>query len=61
MTRYVSIEQAAEALGVSARTVRRRISDGTLEARRVGPRLIRVPEHALTAAGRPLTIGAAQR
>lgn len=60
-TRYISIPEAAEALGVSAKTVRRRITDGTIEARRIGPRTIRIPEASLTAAGRPLTIPAAAR
>lgn len=59
--RYVSIPEAAEVLGVTDRTVRRYISDGTLEARRIGSRTIRIPEAALTAAGRPLTIAAAAR
>ncbi len=59
--RYVSIEEAANALDVSTRTIRRHIAAGTLEARRVGPRLIRIPEHALASVGRPLTVAAAAR
>lgn len=59
--RYVSIPEAAEALSVSEKTIRRRISDGTLEARRLGSRTIRIPEASLVAAGRPLTIAAAAR
>lgn len=59
--RYVSIPEAAEALSVSEKTIRRRISDGTIEARRIGTRTIRIPEAALTAAGRPLTVAAAAR
>lgn len=38
----LSIAQAADRLGVSHWTVRRRISDGSLTAYRYGPRLIRV-------------------
>ena len=37
-----SIAAAANALGVSTRTVRRYISDGRLTGYRMGPRLIRV-------------------
>lgn len=38
----VSIQAAAKAFGVSVDTVRRRISDGSLPAYRLGKRLIRV-------------------
>ena len=41
-SKYVTITQAAEILNQSVKTVRRRISDGTLPAYRIGPRLIRV-------------------
>ena len=41
-SKYVTIAQAAEILNQSVKTVRRRISDGTLPAYRIGPRLIRV-------------------
>jgi len=47
---YLSLEQAAEMLSLSTRTVRRRIADGTIPAYRCG-RVIRVRaedlEHAL--------------
>lgn len=49
-----TIPQAAETYQVSPKTIRRRIADGTLEARRFGPRLIRVNLHSLADAGRPL-------
>lgn len=39
---YQSIADTARMLDVSERTVRRRIADGTIKARRFGPRLIRV-------------------
>lgn len=39
---WYSISEAAEYLGICSRTVRRRISDGTLAAYRQGPRLIRI-------------------
>lgn len=41
-TKYLTIAQAADILGQSVKTVRRRISDGTLPAYRVGPRSIRL-------------------
>ncbi len=40
--KYVTLAQAADILGQSVKTVRRRISDGTLPAYRVGPRSIRL-------------------
>lgn len=39
---YVSLEEAAEILSVSKKTVRRRISDGTIPAYRCGRRPIRI-------------------
>ena len=39
---WVTIAVAAERLGLSAKSVRRRIADGTLPAYRIGPRLIRL-------------------
>jgi excisionase family DNA binding protein len=38
----VDLAFAADYLGVSIKTVRRRISDGTLRATRIGPRAIRI-------------------
>ncbi len=40
--RLVSIGDAAEALAVSTRTVRRYISDGQLEAVRLGRKMLRI-------------------
>ena len=40
--KYVTTTQAAELLGVSSRTIRRYIADGTLSGYRVGPRNLRV-------------------
>ena len=45
--RYLSLTEAAEELGVSSKTVRRRIADGSLTARRAGPRLIRIAQSDL--------------
>lgn len=39
---YESITQAAERTGVSPRTLRRRIADGSLRAYRLGPRILRL-------------------
>jgi excisionase family DNA binding protein len=39
---WVTIAAAAERLGLSTKSVRRRIADGTLPAYRIGPRLIRL-------------------
>ena len=39
---YVTMEQAARMTQQSVKTIRRRVSDGTLPAYRFGPRSIRV-------------------
>lgn len=41
-SQWGTIQQAAEAYQVSQKTIRRWISAGIIDARRVGPRLIRV-------------------
>ena len=38
----LSLEEVAEMTGLCGRTIRRRITDGTLRGYRVGPRIIRV-------------------
>lgn len=40
--KYVTLEHAADRLGVNTRTIRRRIAEGKLPAYRLGPRQIRV-------------------
>lgn len=47
--RLLTVDEVAERLGVSSKTVRRELASGDLESVRVGPagRLIRVPEKAL--------------
>lgn len=50
----LTIQQAAEAIGVTDKTIRRRISEGTLLAYRVGPRAIRVDRDSLLTLARPL-------
>ena len=56
--KFLSIDQAAEYAGVSGRTIRRRIADGTLRAQRLGPRFIRIRVEDLEAAWRvvPTTV-----
>lgn len=57
---YVTIAQAAERLGVSRDTIRRRIADGTVPAVRVGPRSIRIAVEDLAALARPIPAGGGQ-
>ncbi len=40
--RYESLAEAAERTGLSTRTLRRRIAEGSLRAYRVGPRILRL-------------------
>lgn len=51
---WVSIESVMAMTSLSLSTVRRRIADGTLEAKRFGPRLIRVRLSSLEAWGENL-------
>lgn len=59
--RYYSIEEVAETLCVTPRSVRRWIADGTIPAYRIGSKVVRIPEDALTAALRPIPAGGAPR
>lgn len=52
--KLASINAAAEYAGVSTKTIRRRISDGTIRGYRLGPRAIRVDLRELDAALRPI-------
>ena len=47
---YLSLEEAAEVMSLSVKTIRRRISDGTLPAYRYGGRSIRIRLDELEAA-----------
>jgi excisionase family DNA binding protein len=47
---YVSLEEAAEIMSLSSRTIRRRISDGTIPAYQCGRRPIRIRLDELEAA-----------
>jgi excisionase family DNA binding protein len=50
----VDLSWAAEYLGVSVQSVRRRIAEGVLPAHRIGPRAIRVYLDDLDALKRPI-------
>ena len=50
-TTYVSLVEAAQILGQSVKTLRRRIAEGTLPAYRFGPRSVRVRLQDLEASG----------
>lgn len=51
---YVSIEEAARIAGLSTKTIRRRIADGSIPAFRFGPRSIRIKLADLEAAAKPV-------
>ncbi|WP_347757326.1 helix-turn-helix domain-containing protein [Agrococcus sp. ProA11] len=51
---WPTIRNAAMQYGMSEKTIRRRISDGTLDARRFGPRLIRINPASLERWGQSL-------
>lgn len=51
---YVSLEEAAESMSVSVRTIRRWISAGTLPAYRCGKRAIRIKLDDLEATPRKM-------
>jgi excisionase family DNA binding protein len=48
---YLTLPQAAEIVGLSVKTLRRRISAGSLTAYRFGPRSIRIKRSDLEASG----------
>jgi excisionase family DNA binding protein len=45
--KYYSPREAAEILSLSTRTIFRRIADGSLDARKLSPRCIRISENAI--------------
>ncbi|HZJ05774.1 MAG TPA: helix-turn-helix domain-containing protein [Nocardioidaceae bacterium] len=49
---YISLEQAAEITDQSVKTIRRRVSDGSLPAYKFGPRHIRIRLEDLEAMAR---------
>ena len=56
----VGLAEAAERADVSIATIRRRISDGSLPAVRVGPKLLKVDLADLDKLARPVPAAAAQ-
>ncbi len=58
--RYSSIAAAADLVGTSPKTIRRRIADGSLTGYRMGPRLIRVDLAELDAMFRPIPTAEAE-
>lgn len=52
----ISIADAAQALAVSPRTIRRMIARGELPARRIGPRLVRILAADVDDLGRALAV-----
>ena len=53
LANYVTVNQAAAALAVDPKTIRRRLADGSLEGRRFGTKLVRISAASLEAFGRP--------
>jgi excisionase family DNA binding protein len=51
---YETIAEAAKRTGVSTKTIRRRIADGTLTGYRFGPHLIRLDPAEVDALLRPI-------
>ncbi len=52
--RWGTVQDAANYFALSVDTIRRMISRGDIDARRFGPKLIRVDLASIEAAGRPL-------
>lgn len=52
-TQWLTVDEAAATLNVSPKTIRRRLTDGTIAAIRIG-RLIRINPADLANAGRPV-------
>lgn len=58
---YLSLEEAAQVMSLSVKTIRRRIADGTIPAYQCGRRPIRIRLDELEAALRPIpTVGSWQ-
>ena len=54
---WITIAEGAESVGVSTKTIRRWVTAGLVDARRFGPRLIRIDPASLHSLGRNLTYG----
>lgn len=57
----LTVQQTADRLSASVRTVRRRIADGSLRAVRFGPTQIRIRESAVEALLRPIPSAVTRR
>jgi excisionase family DNA binding protein len=55
----LSITQVADATSLSPKIIRRRISDGTLAAHRIGPRIIRIEKSSVLELLQQSPVGAA--
>ena len=55
--KLVSLAVAADFIAVNPKTIRRRISDGTIKAYRFGPRVLRVDLDEITKKLRPIPTG----
>lgn len=55
-TSWVSISEAAEHFSLHPDTIRRMISRGEIEAKRLGPRLIRVSLASIERSGKPVDV-----
>lgn len=53
---WITIQQAADLMSVSTKTVRRLIASQQLPARRIGSRMIRIDAADLDSLGRNLTV-----
>ena len=47
LTRFLTIDEAAALMGVSTRTIRRRLKDGSLRKALLGGRAVRIPASEL--------------
>ena len=59
--RYITLEDAADMLGCTTRTIRNRIADGSLTGYRLGKRAIRVDLADVEALLRPIPAGGDRR
>lgn len=51
---YITLAEAASRCGVTVKTIRNRIADGSLVGYRIGPRLLRVDPAEVDALMRPI-------
>jgi excisionase family DNA binding protein len=54
-----TVKEIAEELRVSERTIQRAITAGLLEAVKVGPRVVRIPDAAISQYARPFRLAVA--